>query len=630
MKRNILVLLLLVGLLIPGISLANTIDEGVGMKEMLLKGIVGQRADANLDQWMLTAPYVNPAMFEMFRQRDKLPQQAIMAWYGEFPGKYLTSAVYLYRMNHDQRLYQVIRYTVEQLAALQDADGYLGVFAKDNRLIGYVSEKVAAKGVHWDCWNHYHCMLGLLLWYQTTGDEQALQVCLKAADYVYGFFIGGGHTLDECGSGETNMAIGHVFALLYEQTHDPRYMETVNATLEAFTTPAGGDYLSAGLQNVSFYKTNKPRWESLHCIQMLYELYKITGEEQYRTAFENLWRSMLVFDRHNTGGFTSGEQAVGNPYDLRAIETCCTVSWIVLSNDMLKLTGDSYVADELELSTYNALLGAQHPSGRSFTYNTPMIGDKKASSHDIVFQAHAGSYELNCCSVNGPRGIGMIGDWGVAVSEDSVTINYYGASRTKLTLCDGSQITLVQETDYPLADTIRIRIESEKPVTTKLRLRIPFWSEINSLTYNGKQMPAPTVRSYYGLKDTFAPGSEIVLKLDLRLHYWAGNYELGGKSSIYRGPILLAYDQRFNDASYLAPEELDLKRMDYTVLENTDSLWPSPWLKLSFTDITGQPMIICDFASAGATGTSYTTWIPMRNSFEPVPFQYANPAWGKR
>lgn len=56
----------------------------------------------------------------------------------------------------------------------------------------------------------------------------------------------------------------------------------------------------------------------------------------------------------------------------------------------LRLTGSSIVADELELSTFNAVLGAQSPSGRWWTYNTPMDGVRLASAHDIVFQARAG------------------------------------------------------------------------------------------------------------------------------------------------------------------------------------------------------------------------------------------------
>lgn len=602
-----------------------------GVREMLLEGLMGQRFDANLEQWMYTAPYVNPAMFEMYRQRDVQPEQQLMAWYGEFTGKYLTSAVYLYRMRQDPELEKVIRYTVDMLAEVQGEDGYLGVFPKERRLIGSIHPDMQPRNwPHWDSWNHYHNMLGLLLWHQATGDEKALAVCRRAADYVYGFFIGGGRTLDECGSGETNMAIGHVYALLYQQTKDERYLEMTMAALKAFETDAGGDYYRAALKGVPFYKMDKPRWESLHCVQMLCELYKITGEESYRKAFENIWWSIVVYDRHNTGGFSSGEQAQGNPYDLRAIETCCTVAWTALSVDMLKLTGDSYVADELELTAWNGMIGSQHPSGRSFTYNSPMIGDKKASSHDIVFQAHAGSYELNCCSVNGPRGIGMIGDWGALADDGRVTLNYYGPSRIRVTLPDGRSLTLVQETDYPVGDTIRIRVECDAPVTAKLRLRIPFWSEHSRMSLNGNPLPDPTPRSYYGIDNTWRDGDEIVFTPDLSLHYWHGNFEVGGKASVYRGPLLLTYDQRFNPQSYLDAPTLDQTAMDYELLPCADPLWPPPWLLAQFTDTQGRPVVLCDYASAGATGAGFTTWLPMQNGAKPMEYQSKTPMWGAR
>ena len=72
----------------------------------------------------------------------------------------------------------------------------------------------------------------------------------------------------------------------------------------------------------------KPRWESLHPILALAELARIDGDERCRKAFANLWWSIARLDRHNNGGFSSGEQAQGNPYHRGAIETCCTIAWM--------------------------------------------------------------------------------------------------------------------------------------------------------------------------------------------------------------------------------------------------------------------------------------------------------------
>src|SRR4029079_6255926 len=135
---------------------------------------------------------------------------------------------------------------------------------------------------------------------------------------------------------------------------------------------------------------------------------------------EHIWWSIAEGDRHNTGGFSSGEAATGSPYDSGAIETCCTVAWMALSVDMLRLTGNPVVADELEWSAWNAALGAQHPSGRWWTYNTPMDCQRTASARAIVFQALAGSPELNCCSVNGPRSLCLLADWAVMYSADGI------------------------------------------------------------------------------------------------------------------------------------------------------------------------------------------------------------------
>ena len=66
-----------------------------------------------------------------------------------------------------------------------------------------------------------------------------------------------------------------------------------------------GDYLRAGLAGTEFYQSPRPRWESLHDLQGLVELYQITGDSRYRRAFEHHWRSIQRYDRRNSGAFSS-------------------------------------------------------------------------------------------------------------------------------------------------------------------------------------------------------------------------------------------------------------------------------------------------------------------------------------
>ena len=58
------------------------------------------------------------------------------------------------------------------------------------------------------------------------------------------------------------------------------------------------------------------------------------------------------------------EQANGSPYHPGSVETCCTVTWGAMGVEMLKMTGLSVVADELEMSLFNSGMLLESPSGR--------------------------------------------------------------------------------------------------------------------------------------------------------------------------------------------------------------------------------------------------------------------------
>src|SRR3954462_14861765 len=80
-----------------------------------LDGIIRQRLQACLDQWWLIAPDANPALFQMFRDRDRQPERDLLPWSGEFVGKFLTSGVLGWQLTHDAQLYATLQRTVNEL-----------------------------------------------------------------------------------------------------------------------------------------------------------------------------------------------------------------------------------------------------------------------------------------------------------------------------------------------------------------------------------------------------------------------------------------------------------------------------------------------------------------------------------
>lgn len=285
---------------------------------------------------------------------------------------------------------------------------------------------------------------------------------------------------------------------------------------------------------------------------------------------------------------------------------------MALCLDVLRMTGDPTVADELELATYNAVLGAQHPSGRWWTYNTPMDGVRRASAHDIVFQAHQGAPELNCCSVNAPRGLGILCEWSVMRTPEGLNLNFYGAGRMGVPLARGRTVTLHLQGDYPRQPEVQVRVEVSRPTAFTLRLRIPAWSRQTEVWLSGERVSGVTPGTYLALTREWHRGDVVRLRFDFSLHAWLGEREQAGKVSLYRGPILLAYDQRFNPMDPDDVPALSLSRLRYTSETVGNGQMHPPLVLLRFHAADGRVLYLCDFASAGSAGTVYRSWLPVR------------------
>ncbi len=549
-------------------------------------GPVGERIEANVDAWLLRAPAANPAMLEMFRMRDRTPAPQLVPWAGEFAGKYLISAVQALRLSGHADLRAQVERFVAELISVQAEDGYLGPFPRSRRLLA-----------DWDLWGHYHVMQGLLLWHDESGDEAALGAARRAADLVCRIHLDGGRRVLEAGSPEMNMAVSHVLADLHRRTGEPRYLAMVREIEKDWES--AGDYLRTGEAGVPFYRTPLPRWESLHDVQTLAMLWRLTGEKRYRDAFTSHWRTIREFDVRNSGAFSGGEQATGNAFAPTAIETCCTVAWMALTLDMLQLSGEARAADDLELSTLNGGLGSQNPGGRWWTYNTPMDGERKASAHDIVFQARAGSPELNCCSTNGPRVIGMLGDWALMRDGETLVVNWHGPLAA--TPADG-QWALRCESAYPADGQVVWRVRTAG--SRRIRFRIPGWAAGATARVAGREV-AVTPGTYLEAERIWEESEPVEFNFPMPLRAVAGEREQAGKVSVYRGPLLLAYDQRDN-----AFDEVKIPRLD-PARYGEAQVAPSgdgAWIRVDVPTASG-PLRLRDFASAGAAGTRYRSWL---------------------
>ena len=182
---------------------------------MKLSGFVGDRISGNNTNYLNRMVYANSSMFETFFQRNAAQEWSTSAWNGEFPGKILQSIARCYRMSGEtqqEELKKTGNYIVSNLKKAQASDGYLGIASDEKKYVGRMSSNGDG---YWDLWAQYHCIYGLLLWYEETGNADALEIAVKAGDAMYGFFIEQGHSLSELDAKIPDFSAIRAFKYLY-------------------------------------------------------------------------------------------------------------------------------------------------------------------------------------------------------------------------------------------------------------------------------------------------------------------------------------------------------------------------------------------------------------------------------
>ena len=588
------------------------------LSNLNLGGYVGKLLASNEHAWLHRVLQDNPNLFAAFADPEGNTFFKTM-WHGEFPGKILTGMAQTYLAFRKPETLETGNRMVQLFKTVQKEDGYLGPWPEKSRF-----NKDKKK---WDTWGHYHCIYGLLQWYNVSGNKDALTVAIKAADCVYDYFITGKQTFASQNWAECNFAISHAFALLYMETKQEKYLEASEYIVQKEWKLYYDDYytkqvlccdwLTAAAEGKALHQSNQKRWESLHTLMTLAPLYRISENPEYYNALELIWNGIVESDRHNFGGFGTGEGSTGDLYG-HGSETCNTIAWMAYSTEYLKLCKKSYVADELELSYFNAAFGSllgEH----DFTYMNNSDGSRESALITLAPHGFDGGKEMSCCQANGNRGISQVTEWAVLSDEKNVYLNYYGASNAETQTPQGNSIKIQQETEYPLTGKVKLRLNLEKQEKFGLNLRVPSWSHSTQIRVNRKEQQNISSGNYYVINRTWKDGDVIDISLDMLVHFWAGEARCLHKTSIYYGPVLMAVDAVESVTSNL---KIDRNSLNYIVFKSSNDFWLEGLART--TD--GKEIKLVDFSSAGDRGEEYTTWLNVSPELETG----AEPIWNNR
>lgn len=544
-------------------------------------------------------------------------------WQSEFWGKWFTSAVLAYRYRPEPELNRVLKSAVKGLITTQTPDGYIGNYKAENHL------------EQWDIWGRKYSMLGLLDYYDLTHDTESLAAAEKLADRLIkeigerdGKIVNKGNY-----RGMAASSVLEPIVRLYSRTNKKRYLDFAKEIVKEWETPEGPQLISKADIDVS-KRFSKPKvwysweqgqkaYEMMSCYEGLLELYRITGESRYKDAVEKTWQNIRDKEINIAGSGASVEMWFGGK-ELQTTpvkhyqETCVTVTWIKLNQQLLRLTGKAKYADEIERSYYNALLGALNQDGSTWAKYTPLNGQRLPGSGQC-------GMDLNCCTASGPRGQFTLPLTIIMSTKEGLSVNFFVDGSYKLTTPENRKVTVVQKTDYPVSGDITLTPELAEEEQMTIRIRIPGWSKESTVKVNEQPVSGTRAGEYVEINRKWSSKDVISLSLDMR-----GRVERQGELhqfvAIMRGPILLARDSELPGPDLGTVNKPLADAKGYIKLEpariDKNGFWMQYYAMFvpeSYAQAPADPVqiLLCDYASAGNIKERSTFKVWMEQLFDP-------------
>jgi DUF1680 family protein len=273
-----------------------------------------------------------------------------------------------------------------------------------------------------------------------------------------------------------------------------------------------------------------------------------THDPDYQSAVRSLWDNIVNKKYYLTGGIGSGEtsEGFGPNYSLRNnayCESCSSCGMVFFHWKMNLAYHNAHYIDNLEETMYNALLGSTDLEGTSFYYTNPLDATVGRSTW----------HTCPCCVGNIPRTLLMVPTWSYAKAPDGVYVNMYIGSTVTLENAAGTDIEMVQQTDYPWSGKIAITVNPKRAKNFAVRLRVPNRttsklytptpevSGILALSVNGKAVRPVIDRGYAVIVRDWKAGDKIEMELPLRVQRIASTDKIAatkGKIALRYGPLI--------------------------------------------------------------------------------------------
>ena len=476
-----------------------------------LHGHLGTMLDKVVKNRLLKINYEQLA--DPFRFRSETDNK----WRCEFWGKIVRSAGYAWCSTRSPELKQLIDESVADLLSTQSNDGCISSYPEGKQLGG------------WDIWGRKYVLLGLLAYHKEMDPDPAVPEAIRKCAL---HLVRQAGRLQDWGQ-HCGMAAGSVLRALIETAELCGDDEIMNSAVELAKVGCNhfhNIFAAARIGIPPAELCNGKAYEMTSCFQGLGALYALDHDPAKLESLTNYYRMVREKELFITGG--GGLKDANGEFWYNGAErqfrtdcggmgeTCVTATWLWFSAQMLRLTGDSTIADDMERSFCNALLGAFHPDGVNVTHINPFLcgGWKRPAGEQIPgFPGH------DCCRAQGPYGLSLAPQIAVMKTPEGYAVNLY----EDLTAEGILKIT----GGYPASDKAVITLLKQGEFELALRVPRDFGCRIDGKTTMGG--------IYHRLKRNWLPGDRIELEFD----FSPRTEERGGYAAQLCGPLVMCREQ---------------------------------------------------------------------------------------
>jgi DUF1680 family protein len=273
-----------------------------------------------------------------------------------------------------------------------------------------------------------------------------------------------------------------------------------------------------------------------------------TKDIDYLSATMSLWDNIVNRKYYVTGGIGSGEtsEGFGPNYSLRNeayCESCSSCGEIFFQHKLNRLCHDAKYADLYEDTLYNALLGSVDLEGNNFYYQNPL--SERRFRNDW--------HNCPCCVGNIPRTLLSLPTWMYLKDSDGIYVNLFIGSTVTIENVAGTNVEMVQETDYPWSGKVAITVNPAATKNFSVRIRVPdrdvsglYTCEpdsdgISSISVNGSSVAPKIEKGYAVITRNWKAGDKIELVLPMMIQRTRACEKISadiGRVALRYGPLI--------------------------------------------------------------------------------------------